>query len=232
MKIRKNLLLGSAVTVLLSAGQAFGADIPPPPPPPELPPQDSCFYARVDGGYSFHERPDIYKNGAAPWGAGNEATDEELDDTWFIEGGLGCRVWESVRIDGTIGYRDGAGMEEAFGGLDAELSSIYGFVNLYWDIFTWGRVTPYVGGGVGFAHHEVDDVNLPAGLTDGENTDFAWNVQAGIAVDLTHNVALDIGYRYADLGDAETGGGGTTMFVDDIVTHDIRVGLRFNFQDW
>jgi opacity protein-like surface antigen len=231
MSNRNKLLLGTATAMLLSAGQVLAADIPPPPPPPE-PHAESCFYVRVDGGYSFHERPDIYKNGAAPWGAGNQATNEELDDTWFIEGGVGCRVWDSIRVDATLGYRDDAGMEEAFGGLDADLSTFYGFANIYYDVFTWGRVTPYLGGGIGFARHEVDNVNLPAGLSSGKNTEFAWNLQAGVAVDLTYNLALDVGYRYADFGDARTGGGGTTMYVDDIVSHDVRVGLRYSFKDW
>ncbi len=229
MTIRKNTLLGTVAAVLLSSGQALAVDIPPPPPPEPV--AESCFYARIDGGYSFHQTPDIYKNGAAPWAGGSQATDEELDDTWFIEGGVGCYVFESFRIDATLGYRHDADMEEAFGGLDADLSTVFGFVNGYYDIFTWGRVTPYVGGGVGFAHHDIDNVNLPAGISGGSNTDFAWNLQAGVAVDITYNLALDVGYRYADFGRAETGGT-PGMFVDDITSHDIRIGLRYSFRDW
>jgi opacity protein-like surface antigen len=231
MIIRHKLLLGAAAAVLLSAGQVLAADIPPPPPPPMEEPQDSCFYARVDGGYSFHERPHIYKNVGAPWAGGNQATNEKLEDTWFIEGGAGCRIWDSLRVDATIGYRDNANMSEGFGGLDADLNTLFGFANIYWDIFTWGRVTPYVGGGIGFAHHSVESVVLPAGISDGTYTDFAWNVQAGLAIDLTYNLSLDIGYRYSDLGQARSGSG-PTMFVEDIATHDIRIGLRYSFSTW
>lgn len=230
MNFRKKLIVGCATAVLLSVGQATSADLPPPPPEPE---GDSCLYARVDGGYAWHQQPDITKSVAyAPWGGSTSATDEELDDTYFIEGGIGCNVWSHFRIDGVFGYRAGADMDEAFGGLDGDISTFYGFANVYYDIMTWGRLTPYVGGGVGFAVHNVNNISLPASVAEGQHTSFAWNVQAGLAVDLTSNLALDVGYRYADFGDARSGRDPDTLDIDNITSHDVRVGLRWSFKNW
>lgn len=228
MSIRKKLLLSCGVAILVGAGQAIGADLPPPPEP-----EHSCLYLRVDGGYSFHEKPDISKSVVhAPWGGNSNATGEELDDTYFIEGGLGCSVWHNFRVDGVLGYRDGADMSEAFNGLDGDVSTFYGFLNVYYDIFTWGRLTPYIGGGIGFAHHSINNISLPTNVSEGDDTDFAWNAQAGVELAVTETVSLDVGYRYTDWGDARSGADPDRLRVENIESHDIRVGLRWSFQNW
>lgn len=230
MSICKKLLMGCGVAMLIGAGQAISADLPPPPEPEE---EGSCLYLRVDGGYSFHDKPDITKSvGYAPWGGSTSATNEDLDDTYFIEGGVGCNVWHNFRVDAVLGYRAGADMSEAFNGLDGDVSTFYGFLNAYYDIFTWGRLTPYVGGGIGFANHHINDISLPATVSEGESTEFAWNIQGGVEVAMTENLSLDVGYRYTDWGDAESGADPDTLNVDDISSHDVRVGLRWSFQNW
>lgn len=231
MSVRSKFLMSCGLAVLLGAGQAMSADLPPPPEPE--PQAESCLYVRIDGGYSWHQKPNISKTvGYAPWGGSTEATNEKLDDSYFVEGGVGCRIWHSFRIDGVLGYRGGADMSEAFNGLDGDISTFYGFVNAYYDIFTWGRLTPYVGGGVGFANHSINNISLPATVAEGNSTDFAWNLQAGVEVGLTENLSLDVGYRYADWGDATSGSDPDRLNVDNITSHDIRVGLRWSFQNW
>lgn len=76
---------------------------------------------------------------------------------------------------------------------------------------TWHCVTPYVGGGVGFASIDViglKDVNVPnlgvAFAKDHTETNFAWALYAGLAYDVTPGVTIDLSYRYLDLGDAES----------------------------
>lgn len=230
MNFRNKLLIGCAMAAILGVGQAISADLPPPPEPEA---EESCLYVRVDGGYSFQHKPDISKTvGYAPWGGGTEATNEDLEDTYFIEGGIGCNVWSNFRVDGVLGYRGEADMSEAFGGLDGNVSTFYGFLNVYYDIITWGRLTPYIGGGIGFARHEINDISLPATVSEGKSTEFVWNAQAGVAVSVTHNLALDVGYRYVDWGDAESGSNPDTLNVDDMSSHDIRVGLRWSFKNW
>ena len=79
--------------------------------------------------------------------------------------------------------------------------------NGYFDLGTWHCITPFVGGGVGIAAHKF------AGLTDlaGEPrpgrrhraatpTNFAWAVMAGLALNVTPNLKIELGYRYLDMG--------------------------------
>jgi opacity protein-like surface antigen len=78
----------------------------------------------------------------------------------------------------------------------ADLESWVGLANAYFDLGTFWCVTPYVGGGVGFASNSVrgmKDVNVPNGAvyfaSDHSETDFAWALYGGLAYDVTPGLA-------------------------------------------
>jgi opacity protein-like surface antigen len=94
----------------------------------------------------------------------------------------------------------------------ADIESWVGLFNTYIDIGTWLCVTPYVGGGVGFASISVlglKDVNVPnngvAFGKDNTETNFAWAAYGGLSYDVTPAVTIDLSYRYLDIGDASSG---------------------------
>ena len=93
----------------------------------------------------------------------------------------------------------------------ADIESWVGLFNTYVDLGTWHCVTPYIGGGVGFASISVlglKDVNVPnngvAFGKDNTETNFAWAV-CGLSYDVTPAVTIDLSYRYLDIGDASSG---------------------------
>jgi len=64
-------------------------------------------------------------------------------------------------------------------------------------------ITPYVGGGVGFASLSItgyQDVNVPnLSVAYGQNnteTNFAWAVYAGLSYKVNPSLTLDLSYRY------------------------------------
>ena len=64
--------------------------------------------------------------------------------------------------NGGFGINDGSGTDE----YKADIESWVGLANAYVDLGTWHCVTPYVGGGIGFASINViglTDVNVPTG---------------------------------------------------------------------
>lgn len=69
------------------------------------------------------------------------------------------------------------------------------FANFYYDLDTGTSVTPYVGVGVGYARI-AEDTN---GAESNEDN-FAYNVGAGVSVNLTYNVDVEVGYRFTDYG--------------------------------
>ena len=71
-------------------------------------------------------------------------------------------------------------------------------------------------------------------------TNFAWALHAGAAYNVNQNFAIELSYRYLNLGDGKTGDtinfDGTNivnnpMTVKDITSHDVRLGVRFTCCD-
>jgi len=209
-----------ASAVMLSVVPALAADLPPPPPPPAAA-EHSCFYLRGDIGLGIHEEPTITKGGTS-------ATNPDLQDNFLVEVGAGCQVNKYFRADVTVGYRDASNMREVFNDLNGEISSYTVLANAYIDLVRWGNLTPYVGAGLGVAFHEMDNVSLPAGSSDGSSTEFAWALYAGLSYNISPSFTIDAGYRFIDLGSPESGG--TSVFrMDDFESHDLRIGLRWYF---
>jgi opacity protein-like surface antigen len=140
----------------------------------------------------------------------------------------------------------------------ANLSSYIAMVNGYVDLGTWYGVTPYVGGGVGVAYNKLAGMtdqgsafpgngNLyPTGgyFNDGNKTNFAWALMAGLSFNVTQNLKLDLGYRYLDYGKFTSGTsnclstagfstgscGGSSNVVysrNTLASNDFRLGLRW-----
>lgn len=85
------------------------------------------------------------------------------------------------------------------------------FVNLYYDFENESNFTPYIGGGIGAAFVGVD-------------SNFAWNVGAGLTYDISECVALNLGYRYNSYGQFENNN--TTGILS---AHEVLAGLRYKF---
>ncbi|MGH9916691.1 MAG: outer membrane protein, partial [Pyrinomonadaceae bacterium] len=67
------------------------------------------------------------------------------------------------------------------------------------------------------------------GLKSGDTNRFEWALVAGVAIDVTPRLKLDLGYRYANINGADLyKNGDVTVSDDGIKTHQIRAGVRFN----
>ncbi len=93
--------------------------------------------------------------------------------------------------------------------IKSEIQSL--FFNAYFDINTGTNFTPYVGAGLGIGFNRYSASFLP--ILPGEtiqtlgskrSTNFAWNIGLGCAYKFTDNIAVDLGYRYAQFGKGKT----------------------------
>jgi opacity protein-like surface antigen len=126
------------------------------------------------------------------------------------------------------------------------MANAYLDVNLGCD-FLCGLI-PYVGGGVGVARNTVSGVidfdpsDLGGGGAAAEKTtwNLAWALQAGVAYDVSDNLTMEIGYRYLDLGEAESGAlcvlpncnqSLDALKIDDIVAQEVKIGMRWRLGD-
>ncbi len=125
--------------------------------------------------------------------------------------------------------------------------------NAYVDLPSFGVVTPYLGAGVGTAYVKYDDVKSNevcppcspsytpySGTHEGlDDWRFATALMAGASVDLTSQLALDIGYRFTkvwegdawsfDNADKQYGATGVQTRDDGFDIHTVRAGLRYSF---
>lgn len=105
-------------------------------------------------------------------------------------------------------------------------------LNAYYDFNTCTRWTPYVGAGMGVAMLKYTAKDMEDGWKANEKSyNFAWQVGAGVAYDLTKNIALDAGYRYINAGAAVAEKNmydyGKLKF--DTAAHEIYLGARYTF---
>ena len=130
------------------------------------------------------------------------------------------------------------------------------FFNFYADIPTKTRFTPFVTAGLGmafvrskgnYAHRRQGINNILASPppiifddTDSSsssgrsNTNFAWNVGAGLGIEIVEDLSLDVAYRFAHLGKVKNrtmaaGTGSLSSKTENLYMHQVMVGLRLEF---
>ena len=122
------------------------------------------------------------------------------------------------------------------------------FLNAYYDFHNSTSFTPYIGAGIGMAFLNTkgsfmgdDGVDPRVSESTGSKTvtNFAWNVGAGVGYDINENFTIDLGYRFAGLGEAKTKWSTVSDGVDtenwarakaeDIYMHQIMLALRVTF---
>ena len=86
---------------------------------------------------------------------------------------------------------------------------------------------PYNMGGIGMAWNMVDNTHLTKG---DDKMSFAWTAGAGIGYRLSHCWGLDLGYRYADLGEGRSKfKDGSGRIKKDVKSHDVILSARYYF---
>jgi len=114
-------------------------------------------------------------------------------------------------------------------------------INGFYDIDLGAIVTPYVGGGLGLAYlssdyssrSHVSGNDSVQVKTSNNDWAFAWNLGGGVSFAIDDQTAIDVGYRYYDLGSAEPGSVNASSGYRanpkvDLTSHELSVGLRFS----
>lgn len=241
----------AAPTAMAAEPPLYYPPEPLPEPIPDLPaPAVSGWYLRGDISYDVFTDPEVIYNEDVSTLRFKRA---EIDDTWNVGFGFGYRFNDWFRADATFAYHhttDFHGKTSTtdccFSNEHAEVTKLTAMVNAYADLGHWGGVTPYVGAGVGTAfvdwsNYRFEDFCDTCGgtlLGRGEwasdaDWHFAWALMAGLAVELTPNLALDVGYRFVDIDDGviikdNDPLNGDVRF-EDLQEHEARIGLRYTF---
>lgn len=185
-------------------------------------------YLAIRGGIANHTLGDKDEN---------KATDRKLDagdNVKMFSGALGYRykyfriegeyVWRETREDSHTnlvprligGYR--------FTRRTEEFSSKSYMANIYWDISPYTMFTPYLSAGLGITKLEHSFKNISSSGTPTtvkyDDDNFTWSVGGGLSAQVTTRFNIDLGYRYYDMGELESG---------SIHNHEVYGGIRYTF---
>lgn len=162
--------------------------------------EDGGFYVSVGGGVNWIDEVND----------GTVTLDFETGYTGIIAGGYDFgenNAGGAFRVEGEFsytntGYEEGRvlGVSVPIGG-DVEQ---YGFmVNALYDFFAEDSFSPYIGVGVGVV--DVESKATVGNITAGSDaTEIAYRGLAGVALDVTDNVALDLGFRFTSVDTDQT----------------------------
>lgn len=233
----------------------------------EAPANYSGWYIRADAGYMFSSETSgsfrFFSAQTGLYGDDFRYSSIELQNGYTVGGGVGYRWAEHFRTDLTADYYDfdikgtsacaysfGSGDCRFNDHSDAGLWTV--MANAYVDLPYFGPITPYFGAGVGVANVNYGDMrNEICSVTCGDPNNyygvhegvdswrFASSLMAGASVDLTHSLALDVGYRYTrvfegdafrfDASDRAAGATGVQGRDNGFNIHTVRAGLRYSF---
>ncbi len=158
----------------------------------------------------------------------------EYDTGVHLGGAFGYDFGE-FRVEGEFGYESHEftkmtdleingipmGDVDADGDIDAFILLLNGF----YDIDTGTNLTPYVGGGIGFARLEIKDIFVPGIVRgDEEDTVFAYQLAGGVAYEIAEKIAADLSYRF--VATAEPGFDGQ----EEYNSHNFLAAIRYFFQ--
>ena len=159
-------------------------------------------------------------------------------------GGTAGYDFGSIRLEGELSYKYSAiaSVTEKAGGLrfrnvDGNLGALAVMANAFFDLHNGTPVTPYWGGGVGFASLHLTDTfgtDPTTGLTGplylgDTDTVFAYQAGLGLEIALDRQLSLDLGYRY--LGTSRARFGANEDITTDLKfeSHNATVGIRARF---
>ncbi len=131
----------------------------------------------------------------------SQAFDTPFDPGLSLSAFFGHDYGNQVRFEGEVGYRSNTVEKfESAGtnlGADGDLTLYSLLFNVFWDIKTTTRLTPYLGGGLGGAFVVLDaEPNFSTVSFDDDDTVFAYQVGVGAGYEVNSNLTVDFGYRF------------------------------------
>ncbi|MFY9288558.1 MAG: OmpA family protein [Alphaproteobacteria bacterium] len=156
----------------------------------------------------------------------------QFDNGWNVNVNGGYAWSNGLRLEGEY-FHSRADVEKVTPGIagNGHLSHNNLFGNVYYDWHNSSMFTPYIGGGVGIAFADADQIGpLSNGgnLNDG-STEFAYQAIGGVSAQLDTNWAVTADYRYIATTEPRynTTAGGSAR--TDNESHNVVVGLRYSF---
>jgi opacity protein-like surface antigen len=225
-----------------------GSYVPVPAPHP-IPDYRAKWYLRGDLGVGFNTGVDLSPRGLeSPMPLVYDARVDGGDDVGFSFGlGAGYYFSNNFRMDLTFDFRKEKDASvhwqvehpiQVTARDRVSLQSGIFLANAYYDMNQFGRLRPYIGGGIGFAINDLDREGKIAGESNSISLDsdtsytFAAQATAGVSYQVRDGTHLDFNYRYLFVGGTESRtsvyGVKSIVDIEDQHEHYLRAGLRWD----
>lgn len=236
----RNVLTGAAAIVFSAAGLAVtpvsAADMSDLPRVMEAAPRvveefTTSWYLRGDIGYAMPSVGSVTATVTPP-----SPTNGSLDDVAVFGVGAGVQSgWLRADVTGDYLLKSNySGTMFSAGDTRLSVQGAFGLANIYADLGTWRGFTPYIGAGLGASYLTTKSLASPTLVSSQEVPDaskwgLAWALMAGASYRFSDRMFFDAGYRYLDLGGAQTAvdSNGNQLMLDHITAHEFRVGIRY-----
>lgn len=178
-------------------------------------------------------------------GPGSTTFNDRVEfDTGIHVGGAGGYDFGFLRLEGELSYKNGeiSKITEQNRGtritaVDGRLGATALMCNLFFDIHNATPVTPYIGGGAGFATlylsdtygREVQTGDRVRVYRSGDDSVFAYQVGAGLEIAFNRRFSLDLGYRYFGTTKAKFNSRSSMETELRLESHNAAVGFRVKF---
>jgi outer membrane protein OmpA-like peptidoglycan-associated protein len=202
----------------------------------------SAALATMLGTAAYAEGPakhkGLYVSGAlgANWAndsdvSGGASGEVDFDVNWVGAVAVGYGFGNGVRLEGELSHRRSDADDFSGVSLSGKAKATGFMANVLYDFDVSPRFVPYLGLGAGLARVDADRITaLPAAdSTDDEDTVFAWQAIAGVAVPLNQHLDLTADYRYFDAGDVDLTSTAGVSIDTEYASHSVMIGLRYRF---
>jgi opacity protein-like surface antigen len=173
---------------------------------------------------------------------GSFFSDQVEFDPGIDIGGTGGYDFGFVRLEGELSYKHGeiknisdSATGVSYGNPDGSLGALAMLANCFIDLHNATPITPYVGGGLGFAVLHLSDTFATVGATrqqfydSDDDTVFAYQAGAGLDLAINRRYSLDLGYRYFATDKAHFSRGFNDSRGVKFESHNVAVGFRVKF---
>jgi len=227
MKLTRVLLSGVAAVAMAGAAQAADLIVDVPTYEP-VAVADTGWYLSVFAGAQWP--------GIVEADDGNQDLDFSADAGWLFGAALGAHVTDNLRAElelstGSVGLVD---VTSSLGGgaqpiTDGSAGATYLLGNLWFDIDSGSGFTPYIGGGIGAGYLTAEGTVGGTPFVDLAGWGLAYQLGAGVKVDVADNIALDLGYRWKSIVNADVEDNAGNSATATFGSHVLQVGLTFGF---
>jgi opacity protein-like surface antigen len=151
------------------------------------------------------------------------------------------------RLEGELSYKGGEINDITdqdhhlrYRNVDGEISMLAVMMNGFFDLRNPSPVTPYFGGGVGFATVSLSDTEATVIDSNGSasrktlyfddfDSTFACQVGGGLEIELNRALSLDLGYRYFVTSNVKLNSDWDSRTEFKLKSHNASVGFRLKF---